>query len=59
MNENIEDQAFELLKTLRKVTPTLLMYKLKISYDMAKKLCDKISLRQHVEMRRYVREQQL
>jgi hypothetical protein len=56
MNENLEEEAFKLMNAFRKITPILLMRKFKLNAEMANKLCDKISLRQHLEMRKFVKE---
>lgn len=56
MNENLEEEAFKLLSVFRKITPVFLMKKFGINHDMAVKIRDKIALRQHREIRKFVKD---
>jgi hypothetical protein len=56
MNENIEEEAYKLMSVFRRITPIFLMRKFKLNADMANKICDKIALRKHLEMRKFVKE---
>lgn len=58
MIKNIEDEAFEYLKSFRRISPVFLMRKFKLTYKMAINVCQKIYLRQHVEARKLSRELQ-
>jgi len=56
MNENLEKEAFKLLSVFRKITPVFLMRRFKLNYDMANKICSRVALRQHLEIRKFVKE---
>jgi len=57
MIENLEEEAWKLMQIFRKITPVLVVRKLNINFDLAKKICDKLAFRQHLEMRKYVKDQ--
>jgi hypothetical protein len=48
MEEELERQAYELYKQ-RRITTPFLMRKLKISWDMAQRICNKIWIRSYRE----------
>ena len=56
MNETLEEKAYAYLEFHRKITPTFLIFKLKLSDDAANKLCGKIQLRQHLEARKLAKQ---
>ena len=56
MHENLEEEAFKLMSVFRRISPVFLMKKFGINYDMAVKIRDKICLRQHREIRKFVRD---
>jgi hypothetical protein len=58
MYENLEEQAFNLLSVFTRITPRLLMRKFQITGIMATKLCNKIALRQHLEIRKFLKEKE-
>lgn len=49
MEENLISQVFEISKHCKKISPFFLMRKFKINYECAVKICNKISLRNHLE----------
>ncbi len=59
MYENIEEESFKLFSKFRKITPIFLMRKFKITYDFAEIICIKIALRQHFEIRKFVKEMEM
>lgn len=56
MIEDYIEKAYELLKIHRRISPPLLMRKFKIKYDMARKICNKVALRSHLEAKKLAKE---
>ena len=47
MIEEIEEKAYELSKTERRISPFFLMRKFKITFNCAQNICQKVWLRMH------------
>jgi hypothetical protein len=56
MIDELIEQAWQILNISQRVTPPLLMRKLKIDGDMAGKICSIVWLRQHLEARQLAKE---
>lgn len=56
MFEHYEEKAWEFAKTMKRISPICLMRKYHLNIDIAKKLCSKIWLRQHLEGRKFAKE---
>jgi|GEM_PF-5197281 len=56
MNENLEEEAFKLLSVFRRISPIFLMRRFKINFEMAEKICSRIALRQHLDIRKFVKD---
>lgn len=51
MFENLEEEAYKLLKEFRRISPHLLMRRFHLTGEMARILCLKVWMRQHKEAR--------
>lgn len=56
MFENYENEALDLLKQFKRISPFLIMRKFKLSHEAANKICQKIWLRQHLEARKLMKD---
>lgn len=53
---NFEEEMEKILVEFNGVSPLVVMRRLKVSLDMAKDLCQKVWLRQHLEARKLAKD---
>lgn len=51
MLEDIESKAFEIAKQFKRISPVFFMRKLNINFELAREICQKIRMKQYLEMR--------
>lgn len=56
MMEEYMEKAYELSQVHRRISPAMLVRKFEINHAMASKICNKVSLRRHLEARKLARE---
>jgi len=56
LEKDLEERAYSLLQKFKRITPALLVRKLKITMQMANKICHIVWLRMHKEARALVAE---
>lgn len=56
MNEELIEKAYLMLLEYPKITPLLVMRRFGINSEMAKEVCAKVWLRQHLEARKMAKE---
>jgi len=54
--EQFIEQAYEISKEMRKITPCFIMKKFHINFEIAEKICQAVWLRNHLEAREMMKE---